>query len=147
MSVLKGQLQIFCCGDLRKQKKRGDSGGSGDYRNLAQGICSDFRKLLERTVEDVLLNGVVKRHRRSVTTDNRLLALSFIEAKDCEFIDKLMTKYSCYEHSQSQELPVRIPEEQELREDIAILIQWHECFTARKKTDGESIAKTNLSLV
>lgn len=118
---------------LQVAKKAGDAGGSTAYRALAQGICSDFRKLLERTVEDDLLNEVVKRHRRSVTTENRLSALSTIEPADCATIDSLMTKYSFYEHSQSTETPAFIPEETELRQDIEALKTWRDSFEQRCK--------------
>lgn len=118
---------------LAAAKKAGDVGGGEAYRALAQGICSDFRKLLERTVEDDLLNEVVKRHRRSVTTDNRIGALHLIRPEDCQKIDGLMTKYSCYEHSQSQETPVFIPEESELRSDIELLRDWRKEFTELRK--------------
>lgn len=118
---------------LDQAKRAGETAGGDAYRGLAQGICSDFRKLLERTVEDDLLNEVVKRHRRSVTTDNRIGALPFIEADDCRFIDGLMTKYSCYEHSQSQEVPVFIPEEPVLRADLEALREWRKGFVARRK--------------
>lgn len=117
---------------LAAAKRAGDAAGGEAYRALAQGICSDFRKLLERTVEDDLLNEVVKRHRRSVTTDNRLGALHLIQPDDCQFIDGLMTKYSCYEHSQSQEVPVFIPEEVELRSDLESLKQWRKKFLERR---------------
>lgn len=119
---------------LQVAQKAGDAGGSAAYRALAQGICSDFRKLLERTVEDDLLNEVVKRHRRSVTTENRLSALSAIEPADCATIDSLMTKYSFYEHSQSTETPAFIPDEPELREDIEALKTWRDNFDKRCKT-------------
>lgn len=118
---------------LGAAKRAGEAAGGEAYRALAQGICSDFRKLLERTVEDDLLNEVVKRHRRSVTTDNRLGALRFIEPADCQLIDDLMTKYSCYEHSQSQEVPVFIPEEPDLRADLEALKQWRKTFVDRRK--------------
>lgn len=118
---------------LDQAKRAGEAAGGDAYRGLAQGICSDFRKLLERTVEDDLLNEVVKRHRRSVTTDNRIGALHFIEQDDCQLIDGLMTKYSCYEHSQSQEVPVFIPEEPVLRADLEALRQWRKGFIARRK--------------
>ena len=114
-------------------KKIGDVDGAETYRGLAQGICSDFRKLLERTVEDDLFNEVVKRHRRSITTDNRLGTIHSIEAEDCQLIDRLMTKYSFYEHSQSQEVPAFIPEAVELKEDIELLKQWRTDFTNRRK--------------
>jgi len=118
---------------LSAAKKAGDAGGGDAYRALAQGICSDFRKLLERTVEDDLLNEVVKRHRRSVTTDNRIGALHLIRPEDCQMIDDFMTKYSCYEHSQSHEAPAFIPEEPELRADIETLRDWRKEFAERRK--------------
>ena len=116
---------------LDEAKKAGDAGGADAYKALAQGICSDFRKLLERTVEDDLLNQVVRRHRRSVTTDNRLAPLPLIGQEDCQLIDELMTKYSCYEHSQSAETPVFIPDEDELRRDLEALKEWREDFKKR----------------
>lgn len=118
---------------LGAAKKVGEAGGGEAYRALAQGICSDFRKLLERTVEDDLINEVVKRHRRSVTTDNRIGALHLIRPEDCQMIDDLMTKYSCYEHSQSHEVSAFIPEEQELRADIESLRDWRKEFSERRK--------------
>lgn len=118
---------------LGEAKREGEARGGESYRALAQGICSDFRKLLERTVEDDLLNEVVKRHRRSVTTDNRIEALHLIRPDDCRMIDDLMTKYSCYEHSQSHEVPVFIPEEPELRADIESLRDWRKKFVERRK--------------
>ncbi|MDS1310752.1 AAA family ATPase [Marinobacter xiaoshiensis] len=119
---------------LHHAKKAGEQSGREAYTQFAQGICSDFRKLLEQTVEDDLLNEVVKRHRRSITTDNRLEGLIHIEAQDCKFIDDLMTKYSCFEHSQSQEMPAFIPEEPELRTDIESLKIWREDLVKRRKT-------------
>jgi energy-coupling factor transporter ATP-binding protein EcfA2 len=116
---------------LSEAKRAGETSGAAAYRNLAQGVCSDFRKLLERTVEDDLLNQVVRRHRRSVTTDNRLAPLTRITQEDCTFIDGLMSKYSFYEHSQSQEIPIVIPEESELREDLEGLKKWRDEFGKR----------------
>jgi len=123
---------------LDDAKKAGEQNGADAYRALAQGICSDFRKLLERTVEDDLLNQVVRRHRRSVTTDTRLASLPLIAQEDCQFIDELMTKYSCYEHSHSTEVPVFIPDEAELRGDIQSLKDWRDQF--RKRTTEGSVS-------
>ena len=118
---------------VEAQRAVATSGGEG-YRLHAQGICSDFRKLLERTIEDDLLSGVVKRHRRSVTTDNILGKLPLITPEDCKFIDDMMTKYSCYEHSQSQEAPIFLPPEAVLRADIEGLREWRERFNQRGGT-------------
>ena len=117
---------------LDNARKAGEAGGGAAYRALALGICSDFRKLIERSVEDDLLNKVVVRHRRSITTDNRLHAVQDIEPGDCELIDSLMTKYSCYVHSQSNENPTFIPEEPELRQDLEALRAWRAGLNKRR---------------
>ncbi len=117
-------------------KKAAATDGANDYRIQAKGICTDFRILLERTVEDDLLNQIVRRHRRSVTTDNRLNRLASINPKDCELLDYLMTKYSCYEHSQSMETPAFIPDESELRADLESLKEWREEFRKRQTETG-----------
>lgn len=124
---------------LAAAKKVGEESGATAYRDLAQGICSDFRKLLERTVEDDLLNKVVKRHRRSVTTDRRLAVLPLISQEDCTLIDNLMSKFSSYEHSQSSESPVSIPEEPELRADLQSLQTWREQFKNRQKESTTNV--------
>ena len=116
-------------------KKAGVTGGASAYRIHVKGICTDFRILLERTVEDDLLNEIVRRHRRSVTTDNRLNRLASINPEDCKFIDDLMTKYSSYEHSQSEEVSVSLPEEPELRADLESLKTWREDFKKRLPVD------------
>lgn len=120
---------------LNEAKKYWHAGDSVSYRLHAQGICTDFRKLLERTVEEDLLNQIVKRHRRSVTTDNRISHLPKISKEDCEFIDGLMTKYSCYEHSQSHETPTFLPDEPELRKDVEALNIWRKEFGDRSVED------------
>ena len=116
---------------LDDAKRAGNASGAAAYRALAQGICSDFRKLIERTIEDDMLNQVVRRHRRSIQTDNRLSVLTYISPDDCKFFDGLMTKYSCFEHSQSTETPVVIPEESELRVDLEALKTWRGSFKKR----------------
>ncbi|MDE2772679.1 MAG: AAA family ATPase [Gemmatimonadota bacterium] len=118
---------------LDDARTAGQEHGADAYRIQAQGICTEFRILLERTVEDDLLNQVVRRHRRSVTTDNRLGSLAHISDADCRFIDALMTKYSTYEHSQSAETPISLPEEPELRADLESLAGWREEFKRRAK--------------
>lgn len=117
---------------LDQAKKYWDSSDSNNYKIHAQAICSDFRKLLERTVEDDLLHEIVKRHRRSVMTQNKLTGLVNIKIEDCEFIDELMTKYSKYEHSQSNETPVEVPDEQTLRQDIEKLRNWRNEYKKRQ---------------
>ncbi|ELX1971061.1 AAA family ATPase [Escherichia coli] len=112
--------------------KSGQEHGAIAFRGLAQGVCSDFRKLIERSVEEDLFNGVVIRHRRGIQTDGRLPYVQDITAEDCKLIESLMTKYSCYEHSQSTEMPASIPEYKELRADISTLKEWRDQIKTRR---------------
>ena len=116
---------------LHAAKSAFDAGNSATYRIVAQSICSDFRKLLERTIEEDLMAKVVLRHRRSVTTENRIKLLAKISHEDCVYFDDLMTKYSCYEHSQSTEVPLTLPDEPSLRADVEGLKRWRESFMTR----------------
>ena len=52
--------------------------------------------------------------------------------EDCKLLDDFMTKYSCYEHSQSSEMPVVIPEEPELRQDLEALGRWRDQLIKRR---------------
>jgi ABC-type cobalamin/Fe3+-siderophores transport system ATPase subunit len=109
---------------LHSAKQAFDSGLIEVYHNSAKGICSEFRIQLEHIVESVLLSDVVKRHRKDVQTKNRIRNLSKINYTDCELIEGMMTKYSYFEHSQSDETPVDIPEPDELGSDIATILDW-----------------------
>ncbi len=58
--------------------------------------------------------------------------LSKIKPEDCKLIDDFMTKYSCFEHSQSSEAPVVVPDPKDLKDDIEKLLCWHDEFKDRK---------------
>lgn len=105
--------------------------GSEAYYPLGKAICSDFRILLERVVEFMLLADVVQRHRRAVNTQGKIQNLAKITSADCAFIEELMSTYSRYEHSQSNEAPVDIPPPDELSGDINRLIVWYGEFNKR----------------
>jgi len=105
--------------------------GTVAYYPLGKSICSDFRILLERMVEFVLLADVVQRHRRAVNTLGKIQNLVKIKMADCALIEELMTKYSSYEHSQSSEAPVELPDPDVLKTDIERLVAWHSEFTKR----------------
>lgn len=105
--------------------------GADAYYPLAKAICSDFRILLERVVELVLLADVVQRHRRAVNTQRKIHNLAKIRSEDCTLIDDIMSKYSSYEHSQPLESPVELPRPDELASDIDRLLSWHTEFNSR----------------
>lgn len=107
------------------------SEGLGVYYPLAKAICSDLRILTERIVEFVFLADVIQRHRRAINTLGKIHKLAKINSKDCDLIQEIMTKYSCYEHSQSLEAPTELPEPDELQADIDKLLDWHAEFIKR----------------
>jgi len=105
--------------------------GTAAYAPEAKSICSDLRIALERLIECTLLNEVILRFRRSVTTKGRLSKLAKISPADCKMMDDLMTEYSKYEHSQPGEAPVTPPTPDKLETDLKGLKAWHEEFTKR----------------
>jgi hypothetical protein len=116
---------------LAQAEKVLNENGSEFYYPLAKSICSDFRILVERIVEFVLLADVIQRHRRDVQTKGKIHNLIKIGKEDCDIIDYYMTKYSCYEHSQPLESPVDVPMPHEIKEDINSLLKWHDDFKKR----------------
>jgi SnoaL-like polyketide cyclase len=116
---------------LKKLRRLYDAGDVEAYEESAKSICSDLRILVERCVETTLLNDVVVRFRRSITTLGKIGALAKIQAADCVMIDDLMTRYSVFEHSQSSELPAHIPELRTLEEDVNHLLKWLKEFSDR----------------
>lgn len=101
------------------------------YDFMAKSVCSDFRIIVERTVEVVMLNSVVLRFRREVMTKGLLRQLSNITQEDCDLIDDLMTRYSVYEHSQADDLPAVPPELAQLETDMQSLADWMEAYSKR----------------
>ena len=116
---------------LVKAKKIYDENGHEDYYPLAKAICSDYRILLERVVEFYFLADVIQRYRRAVNTMGKINKLAKITEDDCKLIDKYMTKYSAYEHSQPLETPPIVPLPDELESDIDVILDWYAEFKVR----------------
>lgn len=116
---------------LSAARKIFEEEGSESYYPLAKSICSDFRILIERLVEFELLADVVTRHRRELHTKGKIHKLAKIIPEDCELIEKLMSNFSCFEHSQSNDSPVEIPEPEALEAALTKVIDWHDEFNKR----------------
>ncbi|ROM82694.1 hypothetical protein BK654_00675 [Pseudomonas brassicacearum] len=116
---------------LTRLKKHQAEGDAESYDLMAKSVCSDFRIIVERTVEVVMLNSVVLRFRREVMTKGLLRQLSNITQEDCDLIDDLMTRYSVYEHSQADDLPAVPPELVQLETDMRSLADWMEDYSKR----------------
>jgi len=130
----KEDLEILKSPRLSTARKELESKGNAAYYPLAKSICSDFRIILERTVEQVLLNEIVLRYRRDIQT-KKMRYLLKINEDDCTLIDEMMTKYSFFEHSQPDESPVDLPAPNELEADIDKVLSWHKEF--KKKLDDK----------
>ncbi|OIJ40293.1 AAA domain protein [Massilia timonae] len=118
--------------ELAKLRKLLEAKDVAGYEVQAKYMCSTFRTLVENSVEKVLLNGVVARFRRSVETKNKIGALAKINPDDCSMVEDLMTRYSVFEHSQSNELPAEPPDYDGLKEDIEKFATWVGEFANRK---------------
>lgn len=116
---------------LARLKRHQAEGDAESYDLMAKSVCSDFRIIVERTVEVVMLNSVVLRFRREVMTKGLLRQLSNITQEDCDLIDDLMTRYSVYEHSQADDLPAVPPELAQLETDMRSLADWIEAYSKR----------------
>ncbi|MEX2579683.1 MAG: AAA family ATPase [Verrucomicrobiales bacterium] len=127
-----GALQNLKNDSLSKARKALANEGNDAYQFHAQKLCSDFRKVIERVVENVFLAGVIQRHSREVHTKNVVSKLLRINREDCDFIDKMMTEFSKHEHSQSLESPVALPEPEALEAYLDRMIEWHKEFEKRK---------------
>ncbi|WP_231884049.1 hypothetical protein, partial [Alcanivorax sp. HI0044] len=57
--------------------------------------------------------------------------LAKVTNEDCQLIETLMDQFSCFEHSQSDESPVDIPDPAVLDEALTKIIEWHADFSKR----------------
>ncbi|HDG1692279.1 TPA: restriction endonuclease, partial [Kluyvera georgiana] len=127
----KKALNTLKNGPLSLLKKAYQDGDQVAYDREAKNLCSNFRIIVERCVETILLDEVVLRFRRSVMTGNKLMKLVKITPNDCQLIEDLMGRYSVYEHSQPNELPDTLPELSDIENDLDRLITWIDQFSTR----------------
>lgn len=133
MAAPKKVLNAHLPNRIREAKAAYEKDGDGAYRPLAQSICTETRKLIERIIEVELLGDVIQRHRRAINTMGKLEKLADITPEDCSFLDAMMTKYSRYEHAQSSEAPVDLPLPDELLEDAESIKVWRNKLEDRRK--------------
>lgn len=104
-----------------------------EYQDAIGRICQQFRICVERTVEDELLFGMVKRFSRRIRTDGLIQKLPVITQADCDIIDSMMTKYSFMEHSQPSETPPQYFGIDEIQSDIQAFANWLTEYKSRTK--------------
>lgn len=105
----------------------------GDY-DLAdaklKSCCTIVRVDIEYLIEKLLLNGLVTRYSKNISS-LKIRYLKIIESKDVDFIEKMMTKYSYFEHSQPSEKPIELPDLECLEKDVNDLIDWGNDYKKR----------------
>lgn len=129
-SDIKAALNTLINQRYMDAKKANEKGEFETSEILLKSICSDFRTLVERSIENDLLCGVVQRFQRPVHT-LKLKDLAKLKDTDCNLLDSLMTKYSGFEHSQPEESPLELPHPDELLSDMNALKSWREEYTNR----------------
>ncbi|MEN2508601.1 AAA family ATPase [Stutzerimonas stutzeri] len=117
---------------IPRLKKHQENAEVDSYEVLAKSACSDFRIIVEKTVEFILLGDVVGRFRRAINTQGKLHKVAKVTTEDCSFIDDLMTRYSVFEHAQSDELPSNALELAVFEADLTALQNWIAEFSSRK---------------
>jgi hypothetical protein len=129
-SDIKTSLNTLMNQRYQDAKRANENGEFEHAEMLLKSICSDFRTLVERSIENDLLCGVVQRFQRPVHT-LKLKDLAKLKNSDCDLLDHLMTKYSRFEHSQPAELPVELPKPDDLLADMTALRIWREEYAKR----------------
>ena len=95
---------------------------SREYNDAIWRACQTFRKCVERSVEDILLLGMVHRFDRRIMTNGKVMKLTRLTVDDVKIIDDMMTKYSFTEHSQPIDSPPVQIDISELGSDIQLII-------------------------
>lgn len=75
---------------------------SREYIDSCSRIFTQMRICIERSLEDVFFQNMVKRFSRRIMT-GKILKMDRISKEDCKIIDSMMTKYSFAEHSQPED--------------------------------------------
>ncbi|KPB81758.1 Uncharacterized protein AC505_2485 [Pseudomonas syringae pv. maculicola] len=116
---------------LTRLKKHQEKAEVEAYESLGKSACSDFRIIVEKTIEFILLADVVGRFRRAINTQGKLHKVAKVTNEDCLFIDDLMTRYSVFEHAQSDELSSSALELDVFEADVIALQKWLAEFSSR----------------
>lgn len=106
---------------------------SPEYTKQINYICQQIRIAVEKSIEDILLNGVVVRWRRAIHTLNKLDVLADISPEECEIINDMMTKYSYYDHSMGDDTPLINFTVEEIEQDLEKFAQW---ISVKKKANS-----------
>lgn len=121
--------------EIKRKQKEGDF-AMADC--MIKSLCSDFRKIVEQGIAQDLLSGIVSRYSREVSS-LKLARLYAITPEDITLFHNMMSKYSCYEHSQPVEAPISLPDISEIEEDLNYMEDWAKKFEKRCQAEAEKM--------
>jgi len=109
-------------------------GGRQEYEEKAIYTYGRLRETWERALEEVLMGGIVERYRQSVQTLH-VRILADISEDDCKALESGMAKCSRWlpGHDQAPAENVKVPEPDELLEDIKSLEEWAKEIRKRRQ--------------
>lgn len=126
----------FLKNDISKIKKAQQNGEHDVADLMLKALCSSFRSVIEQGIGHDLLCGIISRFGRNVST-LKVPMLMAITKDDVELFHKMMSKYSCYEHSQSLETPIFLPDITSIEADVIVMRDWASEYKKRCKKAQE----------
>lgn len=93
-----------------------------------------MRKLLEKSIEDILINRTIVRFSKNISAKRgNLASLIVVEKNDTDFLLGLFGKYSVTEHDGSVETIPLQPDEEIISQDLSDFCIWKDGFVNRVK--------------
>lgn len=120
---IKSATNLFLTNDIPKIRKAQSNGEYDIADKMIKALCSDLRSVVEQSIGQELLCGILSRFDRNVSS-LKLPRLMAMTKEDVGLFHKLMSKYSCYEHSQSIETPISLPDIKSIEEDVIAIRDW-----------------------
>lgn len=98
-----------------------------------------MRKLLERTIEDIIVNKTIERFSKNINLKaGNLSSVVVTEKNDIDFLLGLFGKYSISEHDGGIETIPLQPNENEIQSDLSNYKTWKDAFKERVKVYKET---------
>ena len=139
--AMKGALTEMINQDCAQIKKEQTAGNYDTADHMLQSLAARFRNLVEQGIEHELLQGIVMRFDYRILTQ-KLPYLFALTEQDISLFHRMMSKYSCYDHSHSVEMLAPTPDVADLEKDLNELLAWattykKRCEEAKQKVMGK----------
>ena len=139
--AMKGALSDMINKDCAQIKKEQKAGNYDVADHMLQSLAARFRNLIEQGIEHELLHGIVTRFDYRVFSQ-KLPYLFALTEQDIALFHRMMSKYSCYDHSHSVETLAPVPEINDLEKDLTTMLDWTKdykkrCEDAKNKASGK----------